>query len=122
MGNKLNGPYKTMCVKSGADELSNGDMRDEGSDIRITHKQRSIKHMGTRLSENRDIRSSNSNFDPNSTYESQTSMSQIYDTRYWDRQYDNWQRGKGPKPGKHPDPECLWNTNPTDFNQLEYKT
>ena len=45
----------------------------------------------------------------------------IYDTRWWDRQYDQWQRGKGRKPGQHPDPKCLWNSEPDLFDWDEYK-
>ena len=33
----------------------------------------------------------------------------IYDTRAWDSQYKKWVNQQGPNPGKHPDPDCIWN-------------
>ena len=34
----------------------------------------------------------------------------IYDTRAWDAQYLKWAVENGERPGKHPDPNCDWNT------------
>ena len=39
----------------------------------------------------------------------------LHDTAAWDAAYIKWSMGEGPKPGKHPDPKHLWNTNPSEF-------
>ena len=47
----------------------------------------------------------------------------IYDTRVWDRDYHHWimYKNKGARrPGQHPDPNCLWNTDPDNFDFREY--
>ena len=35
-----------------------------------------------------------------------------FETRDWDRQYEKYIRKLGPQPGPHPDPDCIWNTDP----------
>lgn len=35
----------------------------------------------------------------------------LYDTRVWDRSYQQYIKYQTNHPGKHPDPECIWNTN-----------
>ena len=37
------------------------------------------------------------------------------DTRVWDNDLFKWNEGSGPRPGPHPDPNHLWNTNPDYF-------
>ena len=41
----------------------------------------------------------------------------IYDTRAWNAMYKNWLHD--PKnhqnPGRHPDPQCIWNENPDNY-------
>ena len=113
MGNKMKGPYKTMCVKGKDDDDDgpNNDLRDT-SEVRSTNKK-SIKYIGSSISENIEFANKiGNNEDPNSTYDNSSQILDLqqYDTRYWDRQFDLWQKGKGPKPGMHPDPSCLWNT------------
>ena len=44
----------------------------------------------------------------------------LYDTRDWDSQYALYAQDKGGKPGKHPDPDCIWNSDPDSFNFREY--
>ena len=38
------------------------------------------------------------------------------DTRFWDKQFTEWQEGRRPKPGAHPDPQHKWNTHPEFYN------
>ena len=45
----------------------------------------------------------------------------IYDTRAWDHIYSKWLRNNGPNPGKHPDPDCVWNENYNDYRAGEYQ-
>ena len=35
----------------------------------------------------------------------------LYDTRVWDSHYALFIKGIGKNPGRHPDPNCTWNTN-----------
>ena len=45
----------------------------------------------------------------------------IYDTRAWDSLYLRWLGDpEGPNPGKHPDPNCVWNTDQELFDFDKY--
>ena len=44
----------------------------------------------------------------------------IYDTREWDANYYKHVMQGGPDPGRHPDPDCLWNTNQSLYDDDEY--
>ena len=43
------------------------------------------------------------------------------DLRFWNKQYENWKKNIGPRPGPHPDPDCIWNQNPEIFDFHDYK-
>ena len=45
----------------------------------------------------------------------------IYDTRLWDIEYFRHMKEDGPRPGAHPDPQCIWNQNPLLYRTYEYK-
>ena len=45
----------------------------------------------------------------------------LYDTRVWDSHYIKYIQKKGPNPGRHPDPECIWNSDENSFNFEDYK-
>ena len=45
----------------------------------------------------------------------------IYDTRAWDAAYQQHMTQNGPNPGLHPDPECIWNKVPKEYDEAEYK-
>ena len=45
----------------------------------------------------------------------------LYDTRVWDAHYAKYIQKKGPNPGRHPDPECIWNKDESAFNFEEFK-
>ena len=38
------------------------------------------------------------------------------DDRFWLQQYNAWLDGKGPKPGRHPNPNHRYNTHPEEFD------
>ena len=45
----------------------------------------------------------------------------IYDTRAWDCLYFRWlSEPEEPNPGKHPDPNCVWNKNQEQFDIEKY--
>ena len=67
MGNKMKGPYKTMCVKGNDDDDGpSNDMRNT-YETRPTNKK-SAKYIGYCMSENTEY-ANKSNEDPNSTYD-----------------------------------------------------
>ena len=47
----------------------------------------------------------------------------IYDARDWDAQYTKWTHGIGdaPEPGKHPDPNCIWNQDKKAYDHYVYE-
>ena len=45
----------------------------------------------------------------------------IYDTREWDHNYHKYVMLDGPDPGRHPDPECIWNKNKELYDDIEYQ-
>ena len=44
-----------------------------------------------------------------------------FETRDWDRQYEKYIRKLGPAPGPHPDPDCIWNTDPNSYSKEAYE-
>ena len=44
----------------------------------------------------------------------------IYDDRAWQALYKRHINNQGPHPGKHPDPNCIWNTNEDMFRRDDY--
>ena len=45
----------------------------------------------------------------------------IYDTREWDHQYHKYIMQDGQDPGRHPDPDCIWNQSPELYDDVEYQ-
>ena len=47
----------------------------------------------------------------------------IYESRWWEDIYTKWCEGHGPKPPKHPDPDCIWNIpgKELEFDLVKYK-
>ena len=40
--------------------------------------------------------------------------------RKWEKQYKEWVKGTGIKPGPHPDPMHKWNVDPEAFEDNDY--
>ena len=45
----------------------------------------------------------------------------IYDTREWDHNYHKYTMQDGQDPGRHPDPDCIWNQSPELYDDVEYQ-
>ena len=39
----------------------------------------------------------------------------VVEIRNWDKSFQKWITDEGPRPGKHPEKDHLWNTDPDKF-------
>ena len=102
---------KSCCGSNNEGEI--GPQMNEINDRRLKQKSRIATTIAQRGKDAQSMQSYDMN---ENTYDED-----MIDTRWWDRDYDQWVKNVGPMPGPHPDPECIWNTKPEEFDRNEYK-